>query len=105
MVADALATGSGKMIETVPFRDWVQRVRRDIETAAAGPKLSDGELQAILARNPVVKLLEFFEGIMSQTGRENVLDTQVTGQLSETLRGVDAVQPEWIQKWVGEWLT
>ncbi|PYI07034.1 acetyl-CoA synthetase-like protein [Aspergillus sclerotiicarbonarius CBS 121057] len=103
-VADALSKVSGKTVDTVPFRDWVQRVREDIETAGAGSQLTEGELQAVLAKNPAAKLLEFFEGIMSETGRENVLDTQVTAQLSDKLRGVEAVQPEWVQKWVGEWL-
>ncbi|RAK99268.1 NRPS-like enzyme [Aspergillus ibericus CBS 121593] len=104
VVSAALSKGSGTTIATVPFREWVQRVRSDIETVGAGPKLSEGELQAVLARNPAGKLLEFFEGIMAQTGRENVLDTTGTEGLSERLRGVEAVQAEWVEKWVGEWL-
>ncbi|EIT74140.1 hypothetical protein BDV35DRAFT_403939 [Aspergillus flavus] len=101
VVAEALSKASGKTVDTIPFQDWVQRVRQDIET---GNKLNDGELQALLSRNPAAKLLEFFEGIMSQTERENVLDTRLTVQLSEKLQAVDAVKPEWIQKWVEEWL-
>ncbi|RAQ49456.1 NRPS-like enzyme [Aspergillus flavus] len=100
-VVEALSKTSGETVDTIPFQDWVQRVRQDIET---GAKLNDGELQALLARNPAAKLLEFFEGIMSQTERENVLDTRLTVQLSEKLQAVDAVKPEWIQKWVEEWL-
>ncbi|KAE8346860.1 hypothetical protein BDV24DRAFT_174499 [Aspergillus arachidicola] len=101
VVAEALSKASRKTVDTIPFQDWVQRVRQDIET---GTKLNDGELQALLARNPAAKLLEFFEGIMSQTERENVLDTRLTVQLSEKLQAVDAVKPEWIQKWAEEWL-
>ncbi|GMG06595.1 unnamed protein product [Aspergillus oryzae] len=100
-VVEALSKTSGETVDTIPFQDWVQRVRQDIET---GAKLNDGELQALLARNPAAKLLQFFEGIMSQTERENVLDTRLTVQLSEKLQAVDAVKPEWIQKWVEEWL-
>ncbi|KAE8363507.1 hypothetical protein BDV27DRAFT_129836 [Aspergillus caelatus] len=100
-VAEALSKVSGKTVDTIPFQDWVQRVRQDIES---GSKLNDGELQALLARNPAAKLLEFFEGIMSQTERENVLDTRLTVQLSDKLRAVDAVTPAWIHKWVAEWL-
>ncbi|OGM40164.1 hypothetical protein ABOM_011672 [Aspergillus bombycis] len=106
VVADALLKTSGKTVETIPFRDWVQRIRQDVETAGAGGKaLSDEEeLQALVAKNPAIKLLEFFEDIMSKSTRENVLDTQLTAQCSEKLQAVEAVKPEWIQKWVGEWV-
>ncbi|OOF90646.1 hypothetical protein ASPCADRAFT_178602 [Aspergillus carbonarius ITEM 5010] len=103
VVAAALSKVSGKMVETVPFREWVQRVRQDIESVGVG-QLSEGELQTMLAKNPAAKLLEFFEGVMSQTARENVLDTEITARLSEKLRMVSGVQPEWIEKWVGEWI-
>ncbi|KAJ5890042.1 acetyl-CoA synthetase-like protein [Penicillium tannophilum] len=33
----------------------------------------------------------------------NVLDTKATAQASEKLQEIDAVVPEWIQKWVREW--
>ncbi|PWY91620.1 NRPS-like enzyme [Aspergillus sclerotioniger CBS 115572] len=81
VVAEALSKVSGKMVETVPFREWT-----------------------VLTRNPAAKLLEFFEGVMAQTGRENVLDTEGTARLSEKLRMVDAVRSEWVEKWVGEWV-
>ncbi|KAE8133310.1 NRPS-like enzyme [Aspergillus pseudotamarii] len=104
-VADALFKTSGKPAEIIPFRDWVQRIRQDIETAGAGGKaLSEEELQALVAKNPAVKLLEFFEGIMSNPTRDNVLDTQLTAQRSGKLQAVEAVKPEWIQKWVREWV-
>ncbi|GKZ23398.1 putative NRPS-like protein biosynthetic cluster [Aspergillus brasiliensis] len=103
VVAEALSKVSGKPIATVPFTEWVQRVRQDLEMAGTG-EMSDSELQKRLAKNPAAKLLEFFEGIMSQKERENVLDTRLTGQASEKLRAVDAVKPEWIHKWVEEWV-
>ncbi|KNG89783.1 putative NRPS-like enzyme [Aspergillus nomiae NRRL 13137] len=104
IVANALLKASVKTAETIPFGDWVQQIRQDIETAGTGDKaLSNKELQALVAKNPAVKLLEFFEDIMSKSTPENVLDTQLTAQRSEKLQAVEAVKPEWIQKWVGEW--
>ncbi|KAF5856066.1 hypothetical protein ETB97_007964 [Aspergillus alliaceus] len=101
----ALSKYSGKTVETIPFRVWVQRVRQDVEAAGAGNTvLGDGELQALLAKNPAAKLLGFFEEIMSELTTTNVLDAQLTAQFSAKLRGVDAVKVEWIQKWVGEWI-
>ncbi|KAL3475544.1 hypothetical protein BJX99DRAFT_229519, partial [Aspergillus californicus] len=103
IVADALATvSSGKMPETVPYHKWVQRVRQDIDQSASTEEPE--KLQELLARSPAAKLLEFFEGIMAETGPGTVLDTQVTAGLSGKLRAVDAVRPEWIRKWVGEWV-
>lgn len=105
VVAEAIFKISRKTIKTVPFTEWVQRVRQDLEMAGGtGERMSDEELQKRLAKNPAAKLLEFFEGIMSQTERVNVLDTKLTGQVSEKLRAVDAVKPEWMNVWVEEWV-
>ncbi|KAJ6028558.1 NRPS-like enzyme [Penicillium herquei] len=104
-VVDALQKLSGKTVDTIPLRDWVIRVRKDVEAASQGDKvLKEAELQAHLAKNPAAKLLEFFEGLVAHTSSESALDTQNTSQASEKLREVDAVKPEWIEKWVGEWL-
>lgn len=105
-VASALSKTAGKTVETVPFHEWLQLVRKDIESAGGGrdKAIKEAELQALLAKNPAAKLLEFFEGVMAQTEKENVLDTQLTAQSSEKLRAVGAVKSEWIEKWVGEWL-
>ncbi|KAJ6103833.1 NRPS-like enzyme [Penicillium sp. IBT 16267x] len=101
VVADTLGKASGKILDTIPEREWLLRVRRDVELASqAGEK----ELQLQLSKNPAAKLLEFFETAMAQTTLENVLDAQGTAQVSEKLREVDAVKPEWIQEWVQEWL-
>lgn len=102
-VADALRHTSGKSIDIVPFRQWVQRVRQDIETAGK-TALAEAELEALLAKNPAAKLLEFFEKAMAQSTQDNVLDTQHTARRCKKLQDVDAIKPEWIQKWVGEWL-
>lgn len=101
IVANTLCKISGKALETIPEREWVLRVRRDVELPSqAGEK----ELQLRLSRNPAAKLLEFFETAMAQRTPENALDVQSTTEVSEKLREVDAVKPEWIQKWVQEWL-
>ncbi|KAJ5721627.1 NRPS-like enzyme [Penicillium malachiteum] len=104
-VVDALHKIAGKTVETIPLRDWVIRVRKDVEAASQGDKvLKEAELQAHLAKNPAAKLLEFFEGLVAHTTPESALDTQNTAQASDKLREVDAVKSEWIEKWVGEWL-
>ncbi|RAH43173.1 acetyl-CoA synthetase-like protein [Aspergillus brunneoviolaceus CBS 621.78] len=93
--------------EVVPLREWVQRVRLDVETAGRGEgrqKLDEKELQVLLARNPAAKLLDLFEGLVGQTESENALETVRTAEISRRLQEVEGVQPEWLRKWVGEWL-
>ncbi|KAB8222628.1 hypothetical protein BDV33DRAFT_229440 [Aspergillus novoparasiticus] len=77
IIADALLKMSAKTAEIVPFKDWVRRIRQDIETTGAGGNQKK--------KNPAVNLLEFFEDIMSKSTRENVLDMQLTVQRSGEL--------------------
>lgn len=117
VVADALLAqdkeNSGRRIETIPLREWVQRIRRDIEAASVSfsadtkdsKRLGDKELQALLEQNPAAKLLDFFEGLtMEHTQPGTVFESVNTAKMSKTLREVEGVRPEWLRKWVGEWL-
>ncbi|KAJ5100641.1 acetyl-CoA synthetase-like protein [Penicillium angulare] len=105
VIVDSLQKITGKSLETIPLRNWVIRVRKDIESVGQGDKgLDEKKLQLHLATNPAAKLLEFFEALVAQTQPDDLLDTQKTAQASTKLREVDGVKPEWVQKWVKEWL-
>lgn len=105
VVVDALSRVSGKPVTTIPSKDWLQRVRKDLETSASDSAAGDAELQALLEKNPAAKLLSFFEDIMSgESEATSFLDTKLTAQRSEKLRAVEGVKKEWIEKWVGEWM-
>ncbi|KAJ5257217.1 NRPS-like enzyme [Penicillium angulare] len=109
-VASALHKATEETVETIPSHEWLLRVRRDVETAGSGrdKAIGENELQELLAKNPAAKLLEFFGQIMREATSEieawNVLDTQLTAQRSEKLQAVSAVQSEWTDKWIREWL-
>ncbi|RAL08514.1 NRPS-like enzyme [Aspergillus homomorphus CBS 101889] len=99
-------------IDTIPLREWVMRVRRNIEKASVGRNgvkkgsgLAEKELQVLLERNPAAKLLEFFETLADEqtAGPENALETVRTAAVSARLHEVSGVQAEWVRKWVGEW--
>ncbi|OJJ97423.1 hypothetical protein ASPACDRAFT_53653 [Aspergillus aculeatus ATCC 16872] len=108
VVAKELAARSGvDELDIVPLREWVQRVRLDVETAGRGEdrkKLNEKELRLLLAWKPAAKLLEFFEGLVGHTEAENALETVRTAEISGRLQEVEGVQPERIRKWIGEWL-
>lgn len=97
--SEALSQRSGKQLKVIPFRDWIQWVRHDIEIVS-----KDEYLQARLAKNPAAKLLDFFENVLEGQSMGNSLETVTTAQRSEKLRNVSAIKPEWIEKWLGEWL-
>lgn len=106
-VVDALYAYSGKKLETISLESWIEKVRKDMETTAGSHRtLRDGELQALLEKNPAVKLLGFYENLLAEkadTG--NILDTKQTAEKSAKLQVVEGIKTEWIQKWIGEWMT
>ncbi|GLB08380.1 hypothetical protein AtubIFM57258_004269 [Aspergillus tubingensis] len=115
VVADALLAqgrdNAGKMIETNPLREWVQRVRRDIEVASASSladaknkSLGEKDLQALLEQNPAAKLLDFFQGLEMEHTQSIVFESVHTAKMSKKLREVEGVRPEWLCRWIGEWL-
>ncbi|OJZ83061.1 hypothetical protein ASPFODRAFT_141998 [Aspergillus luchuensis CBS 106.47] len=116
VVADTLLAhgkdNTRKTIETIPLREWVQRVRRDIEAASVsfsadtkdGKGLGGKELQALLEQNPAAKLLDFFEGLETEHTQPIVFESVHTAKMSKKLREVEGVRPEWLRKWIREWL-
>ncbi len=55
-----------------------------------------------MAKNPGIKLLQWFEQ-MKAGGEEAELETKETAKRSETLRGLTAVGPEWMEIWLKQW--
>ncbi|KAH8706029.1 hypothetical protein BGW36DRAFT_21546 [Talaromyces proteolyticus] len=97
--SEALSQRSSKKIKTIPLADWIQLVRSDIESAS-----KDVDLQALLAVNPAAKLLDFFDDALNSQSAGYSLEAAITAERSEKLRNVSAIKPEWIEKWVAEWL-
>ncbi|RAQ65483.1 hypothetical protein COH20_009073 [Aspergillus flavus] len=92
IVEDALLKTSGEKLKSFPSKT----------RSGASGRTSRRPALAAIGKNPAVNLLEFLKDIMSKSTRENVLDTQLIVQRSGKLQAVEAVKPEWIQKWVGE---
>lgn len=103
LVVEAVQKSFVKTLRTIPLSEWVLLVRQDMELATRGDGVVDEKkLYSHLQKNPAAKLLQFFEDLMTQTP-ECVLDTKKTAEASEKLRGIQAIQSEWIHKWVKEW--
>ncbi|KAH8433484.1 uncharacterized protein LDX57_011118 [Aspergillus melleus] len=77
-----------------------------------------GELQALISservrddidRNPAVKLVGFYEQLLTDAGRVDTpnvarLSTDRTAVISKGLRELQAIRPEWLRGWIREWL-
>jgi thioester reductase-like protein len=104
-IAEELSSILGRDIAQIPLKEWIARVRNDIEGSAGGAKkLKDGEMEDLLRVNPAAKLLDFYEGFLG-TGQEvsNKLAGQKTLQASTRLQALETIKEEWIRKWVREW--
>ena len=106
-VAETLSKVSGKDIGLLELSRWIARVRSDLETPGGLSTTSAGDvgLGDYLEKNPAAKLLDFWEDTVdSMEEIPSILDTARTSDCSRKLHEVDAIKPEWIEKWVREWL-
>ena len=86
----AITNNLGGDIEPVSFAAWYEA----LEATAA--RTED------VARNPGIKLIEWFRG-MRATTEEAELETVETAKRSVTLKNLSAVGPEWMEIWLKQW--
>lgn len=103
-IADASETHLGRSIEEVSSSVWLTRLG-DSEREGI-----EGHDHATLP-NPAVKLLQFYRDglwghIKSRESQSTMrpMDISNAQEASLTLRSIPAVNLEWMQKWVDEWL-
>lgn len=87
-----------RVTEELGWAEWVARLKQ----SQAG--ISDKDV----ARNPGVKLLDFYEGMVQAMeaghGAEAVpMATQKTQEVSAALRALEAVKSEWMELWCRQW--
>lgn len=80
-------------LEPVPFGDWLAALRA---SAALGTE--------DVAKNPGIKLLDFYGG-MSEQGAEDEsgLETEETVRTSENMKNLTPVGEEWLGIWLEQW--
>ncbi|KAL6721956.1 hypothetical protein ACLMJK_001061 [Lecanora helva] len=93
-------------MELVATKSWLARIRKSMEAMVNGRNnFKDEDLASFLEENPAAKLLDFFEEtLLRGDTASNELEIDKTLQNSEKLRGIGSIRPEWIRKWVREWL-
>lgn len=85
----------GRIREIVPFADWVAALERSVATTRTTDEI---------ARNPAVKLLNFYRG-MAKGGVTAGAGYEVTRTvgISPTFAELEAVTPELMQNWCSQW--
>lgn len=87
----------GPVVVTPP--EWLARLS-DAEQQATGDNTGSS--------NPALRLLEFYRnslwGGSSGLQRSQLMAIDASLARSETLRDLQAVNPDWMRKWVGEWM-
>ncbi|KAI1142682.1 hypothetical protein F5Y05DRAFT_126811 [Hypoxylon sp. FL0543] len=78
-------------LQTVSLEAWTEALR---ESAS---KTED------LTRNPAVKILDFFEGLVGKSADPILLNTSHTLGASRTLASLEPVHEEWMENWMRQW--
>ena len=81
-------------VKVVPMATWTKRLRASAATSAAK---EDIEV------NPALKLMDFYEGLLSTEKAPAILETGKTEKMSPTLRALGPVRGEWMIKWMRQW--
>jgi thioester reductase-like protein len=85
------ASGREKEITVVSYEEWIDELRK--------VSLDKEEVERV----PAVKLLEFYEGLLSKESQMPTLATVETEKMSDTMREMTAVDEEMVRKWVETW--
>lgn len=86
--------GPDRVPEVVPPSTWLKRL-----DDVAAQETSDG-----MITNPAIKLLEFYRDYLWGGQRTPPMLIEQAFAHSTTLRSMQAISPQWMQKWVNEWI-
>lgn len=87
----AQCLGAEKQIQIVPLPQWVSALRESAKE------------MKVVAVNPAIKLLDFYERLEKDTKSRIVLDNSKACTMSPTLATMTAVNGELIENWMRQW--
>lgn len=107
MIKEAAKTKSEQNIQVVSPAVWLAQLQESVESDSndAGAGLTG----PLVAKNPAVKLVDFYrEGLWPRLPSDAPLQLPMVVAravaTSDTLRNIPPVRPEWMRKWVAEWM-
>ncbi|KAJ8108999.1 hypothetical protein ONZ43_g6259 [Nemania bipapillata] len=94
---------ASRQIEVVAPSIWLDRLQ---ESMVAATKSDNKDMASVLKANPALKLIDFYRNGLWTT--DNIvfqpMSVEIATQSSSVLRDMPSVQPEWMHKWIGEWM-
>ncbi|KAI1154293.1 acetyl-CoA synthetase-like protein [Nemania diffusa] len=107
IIQEAAKTKVNESIPVIPSATWLAQLQESGESDSneEGAEAT----KSLVAKNPAVKLIDFYrEGLWpslpENTPSQAPMVVTRTVATSSTLGDTPAVSPEWMTKWVGEWL-
>ncbi|OJJ48921.1 hypothetical protein ASPZODRAFT_1354781 [Penicilliopsis zonata CBS 506.65] len=85
-----------KKIEIVSLKAWLQIIKADAEA-------NRSDVEKMLERNPALKVLSIYETFSTQEAPR--FESERAKRASQTLREMEAIKPEWMDKWCEGWLS
>mgnify|MGYP005988557285 CR=1 FL=1 len=83
----------GSDVKVVPLGDWVAAVKQ------SEAKATDDDI----AKNPAVKLVDFFEDLAKNDASEVTLQVKNVLEVSKTLAELEPVGEIWLNNWLAQW--
>ena len=84
-------------VEVVDYREWFERLEATFTAGSLNPEA--------LSANPAVKLLPFFESLLSEENLIGVFDVNRTMSASCTMRSLEPVSSECLEAWAHGWIS
>ncbi|KAI9155729.1 Non-canonical non-ribosomal peptide synthetase FUB8 [Paramyrothecium foliicola] len=83
--------------------DWLDRLQESIVAIAAEP--GSQTLAIGVAQNPAIRLFEFYrDGLWADVAYIPPMGVERAVKASHSLRSLPAMDPDWMHKWVLEWM-
>lgn len=91
-IKDALDQATGATHRVMPFKSWLEALSTVPKTVEEAEK------------KPGIKLLDFYQGLMSNAGGLPLLETKETAKLSGTIKSMESIDGSLVTKWIRQWL-
>ena len=86
--------GMSTEVRTVSLAAWVGRLRASAASCTT---------EEAIKNNPALKLIDFYEAMLSTETDGALLQTQITREASPTLKSLGPVKGEWMARWMDQW--
>jgi len=87
-------------VDIVSYQEWLEKLKNSV--ARNDDKIS-GLDDKFIYKNPGVKLLEFYKGLMRSSSGNINFQLKKSMDASQKLRSLEAIKQEWMVAWINNW--